>query len=100
MLDIPQQNPLKYGFSGIEVNIHSTSQHVYETKPEKIGLIYTKDTYSYYGANLLFCICYIKSVSFIEFPTDCVYDEIFITIVRKYKNCYILKSQNKATFYV
>ena len=55
----------------------------------------------YYGANLLFCIlCYIKSVSFIEFPMDCVNDEIFITIVRKYKNCYILKYQNKAKFYV
>ena len=73
---------------------------MYVTKPEKIGLIYTKHTCSYYGAYILFCIHYIKHVSFIEFPTDCVYDEIFVTIVRKYKNCYILKSQNKAKFYV
>ena len=28
MLDIPQQNPLKYGFSGIEVNILLVSTEV------------------------------------------------------------------------
>ena len=37
------------------------------TGPEKTGLIYTKYTYSYYGAYLLFHVCYPNSVSFIEF---------------------------------
>ena len=34
------------------------------TGPEKTGLIYTKYTYSYYGAYLFFCVCYPISVSF------------------------------------
>ena len=40
---------------------------VYVTRPEKTGLIYTKSTYSYYGAYLFFRVCYPYSVSFIEF---------------------------------
>ena len=39
----------------------------YVTRPGKTGLIYTKCTCSYYGIYLLFCMCYPKSVSFIEF---------------------------------
>ena len=37
---------------------------------ERIGLIYTKCTCSYYGIYLLFCMCYAKSVNFIEFLMD------------------------------
>ena len=42
---------------------------VYVTGPEKTGLliIYTKYTYSYYGAYLLSYACYPISVSCIEF---------------------------------
>ena len=29
ILDIPQQNPLKYGFSGIEASIITRSYHMY-----------------------------------------------------------------------
>ena len=37
---------------------------------ERIGLIYTKCTCSYYGIYLLFYMCYAKSVNFIEFLMD------------------------------
>ena len=51
---------------------------IYVTGPGKTGLIYTKYTCLYYGTYLLFCMCYPKSVSFIEFLMDsCTYDEIF-----------------------
>ena len=43
------------------------TQLFYVTEPEKIGLMYIKYTYSYYGAYLLFFECYPNSVSFIEF---------------------------------
>ena len=47
------------------------------TRPGKIGLIYTKYSCSYYGTYILFCMCYSKSVSFIEFLIDfCIYDDI------------------------
>ena len=53
------------------------------TKPEKAGLIYTKYTYSYYGAYLLYCVCYSNSVSFTEFLY--IYEEICIRIL-SYQN--------------
>ena len=35
----------------------------------------------YYGIFLFFCVCYTKSVSFIEFLRNfCVYDEIWVKI--------------------
>ena len=47
------------------------------TGPGKAGLICTKYTSSHYGKYLLFCICYPKSASFIEFLMDvCIYDDI------------------------
>ena len=55
---------------------------VYMTGPEKTGLIYTKYTCLYYGTYLLFCMCYAKSVSFIEFLMDfCIHDEILDTLL-------------------
>ena len=52
------------------------------TGPEKTGLIYTKYTYSYYGAYLFFCVCYPNSVSFIEFLRIlCIYDELCVKIL-------------------
>ena len=52
------------------------------TKPERIGLIYTKYTYSYYGIYLLFYICYAKYVNFIEFLMDFgISDDILDTIL-------------------
>ena len=39
---------------------------LFVTRLEKTNLIYTKYTYSY-DNNLLFCMCFTKSVSFIEF---------------------------------
>ena len=54
---------------------------VYVTGPRKIGLIYTKYTCLYYGTYRLFCMCYPKSVNFIEFLMDfCIYDDILDTI--------------------
>ena len=51
------------------------------TGPWKTGLIYTKYTGSYYGTYLLICICYPKSVSFIEFLMDFgTYDDILDTL--------------------
>ena len=48
--------------------------YIYVTGPGKTGLIYTC---SYYGMYLLFCICYPKSASFIEFLMDlCTFDDI------------------------
>ena len=47
------------------------------TGPGKTGVIYTKYTCLYYGTYLLFCMCYPKSVNFIEFLIDCcIYDDI------------------------
>ena len=55
---------------------------IYVTGPEKTGLIYTKYTYSYYGAYLFFCVCYPNSVSFIEFLRIlCIYDERCVKIL-------------------
>ena len=52
------------------------------TGPGKTGLIYTKYTCLYYGTYLLFCMCYPKSVNFIEFLMDfCIYDDILGTIM-------------------
>ena len=51
----------------------------YVTGSEKTGLIYTKYIYSCHGAYLLFCICYLNSVSFIGFSAY-TYDEICIKI--------------------
>ena len=41
----------------------------YMTRPENTSLIYTKYTCSYYGIYLFFCVCYTKSVNFIEKPS-------------------------------
>ena len=50
---------------------------IYVTRPGKTGLIYTKYTCLYYGTYLLFCICYLNSVNFIEFLMNfCIYDDI------------------------
>ena len=47
------------------------------TGPGKTGFIYTKYTCLYYGTNLLFCMCYPKSINFIVFLVDfCIYDDI------------------------
>ena len=51
------------------------------TEPEKTGLIYTQYTCSYYGTYFLFCMCYAKSASFIEFLMDfCIYEDILDVI--------------------
>ena len=53
----------------------------YVTGSGKTGLIYTKYTCLYNCTYLLFCIRYLKSVSFIEFLMDvCIYDNIFDAI--------------------
>ena len=55
---------------------------LYVTGPEKTGLIYTKYTYSYYGAYLFFRVCYPHFVSFIEFLRIlCLYKEIYVKIL-------------------
>ena len=47
----------------------------------KTGLIYTKYTRSYNSIYLLFCMCYAKAVSVIEFLTNyCIYGDILDTI--------------------
>ena len=52
------------------------------TVPGKTNLIYTKYTYSYYGIYLFFCVCYTKSVSFVEFLRKFyIYDEICVKIL-------------------
>ena len=53
----------------------------YVTGPGKKGLIYTKHMCLYYGTNLLFHVCYPKSVSFIDFIMHlCMYDDILYAI--------------------
>ena len=57
--------------------------------------------YLYYGMYLLFCLCYSKAVSFIEFLIDiCNYDDILDKIWITDKRYYILNSQNHFKFYV
>ena len=58
---------------------------LYVTGPEKTGLIYTKYTYSYYGAYLFFRVCYPNSVSFIEFLRIYAYIKKFVL------KCYVAK---------
>ena len=54
---------------------------IYVTGPEKNGLVYRKYTCLYYGKYLLFCLCYSKAASFIEFLIDiCNYDDTLGTI--------------------
>ena len=51
-------------------------------RAEKTGLIYTKYTYSYYGAYLFFHVCYPNSVGFIEFLRIlCLYQEICVKML-------------------
>ena len=53
----------------------------YVTGPGKTGLIYRKYTCLYHGTYLLFCMCYPKSVNFIEFLMDfCICDDVLHTI--------------------
>ena len=55
--------------------------YIYVTGPGKTGLIYTC---LYYGNYPLFCMCYPKSVSFIEFVMGfCIYDDVLDTIMIK-----------------
>ena len=62
----------------IAIAIHVTHKITYVTRPGKTGLIDTKYTCLYYGMYLLFCMCYPKSVNFIEFLMDfCIHDDIF-----------------------
>ena len=71
------------------------------TGPGKTGLIYTKFTCSYHGIYLLFCACYVKSVSFIEFLMDfCLYDDIVDTIQIIDEKLLHLNSQNQVKFYM
>ena len=50
-------------------------------RARETGLIYTKYTCLCNSTYLLFCICYLKSVSFIEFLMDlCIYDDILDAI--------------------
>ena len=61
------------------------AQTIYVTGPEKTGLIYTKYTYSYYGAYLFFRVCYPNSVSFIEFLRILyLYQEICYVVKMRY----------------
>ena len=64
------------------------------TGSEKAGLIYTKYPYLYYGTYFLFCMCYTKSVSFIEFLMDVCKYNISDTILITDKSYDILNSQN------
>ena len=49
----------------------------YVTGPGKTGLMYTKYACLYYGTFLLFCMCFPKSVNFVEFLMDLsIYDDI------------------------
>ena len=58
----------------VEFRVAMTSTYV--TGPRKTGLIYTKYMCLYYGKYLQFYVCYLKSVSFIEFLIDlCIYDD-------------------------
>ena len=55
---------------------------IYVTGPEKTGLIYAKYTHLYYGAYLFLCLCYLISVSCIEFLRIlCTHDEICVMIL-------------------
>ena len=68
---------------------------VYVTGPGKTGIIYTKYTCLCYGIYLPFCMCYPKSVSFIEFLMDfCIHDEILDTILSTDKRFNILNSKS------
>ena len=55
---------------------------IYVTRYEKTGLIYTKYTFLYHGAYLLYCLRYYNSVSCIRFPMNlCINGVDFITLL-------------------
>ena len=55
---------------------------LFVTGSGKTGLIYKQYTCLYYGTYLLFCMCYTKSVSCIEFLIDfCIYDDFLDTLL-------------------
>ena len=51
------------------------------TGPEKIGLIYTQNTYSYYGIYLVFRVYYTICEFLRKFCVYQVYDEIYVKIL-------------------
>ena len=71
------------------------------TGPERIGLIYTKYTCSYYDIYLLFYMCYAKSVNFIEFLMDFgISDDIVDTILITDKKLLHFKLSQLGQIYV
>ena len=75
--------------------------YIIVTGPEKTGLMYTKYTYSYYGAYLFFHVCYPNSVSFIEFLRIlCLYKEICVKMLCCQDEILHFKDQNLDQIYV
>ena len=70
-----KENDFFFYLDGVRNNL------VYVTGPGKTGLIYTKYMCLYYGTYLQFCVCYPKSVSYIEFLMAlCIYHDILDTM--------------------
>ena len=78
--------------------VHTLSvviKNINVTGPENTGLIYTKYTYSYYCAYLIFCVCYPNSVRFIEFlGISCIYAEICVKMLYCQDEILHFKDQN------
>ena len=71
----PCGNGMTTGTSGIADT--TACSVTYVTGPGKTGLIYTEYTCLYYATFLLFCMCFPKFVSFVEFLMDLsIYDNI------------------------
>ena len=64
----------------------------YVTWSDKTSLITTKYTHPYYGIYLLFCVCYLNSVSFIELlRIFCIHGEVCAKILCSEKELLNLK---------
>ena len=72
--------------------IASVSDYVYVTRSDKTSLITAKYTHPYYGIYLLFRVCYLSSVSFIELIwIFCMHGEVCAKILCSEKELLNLK---------
>ena len=90
MLDIPQQNPLKYGFSGIEISIsmciymyiykHGSHMHVHKQLFTTTFIYIAIASYSYLHNSVQTFLCTKLACSYLTWSWMC-YVAIYITVL-------------------
>ena len=74
---------------------------VYVTWSDKTSLITAEYTHPYYGIYLLFCVCYLNSVSFVDLLRSfCIHAEVCAKILCSEKELLNLKNCGDKTGFV